>query len=105
MSQFVDFVGLNTFIYEANGYIPERISSNGAFLEYVTGDGIAYKLGSVSTQLGYAVTLNNHIGSYGFSQPNTYPLILTNYKTTNSLCFFQPAWSPESHHPLLISQR
>tara|TARA_X000001388_G_scaffold77567_1_gene79078 strand:+ start:1998 stop:6254 length:4257 start_codon:yes stop_codon:yes gene_type:complete len=73
MSQFIDFVGLNTFIYEANGYIPERISSNGAFLEYVTGDGIAYKFGSLSTQLGYAATINNHIGSYGFSQPNTYP--------------------------------
>jgi len=72
MAQFVDFVGLNTFIYEVNGYIPESLNSNGAFFEYVTGDGIAYTL-PPAVNLGYALALNNHIGSYGFSQPNLYP--------------------------------
>jgi len=78
MAQFVDFVGLNTFIYETVGYIPEALSPeyNGAFYEYVTGDGIAYTtpppFPPTQVAFGFVMTLRQHIGNYGFSQPNNY---------------------------------
>lgn len=63
MAQFVDFVGLNTFIYEISGYIHEKISDNYAsddvsFLEYVA---IGY---DGNTQ---GLAYNNSIGTFGMT--------------------------------------
>lgn len=63
MSQFVDFVGLNTFIYEANGFfdIGQSAGDGYASLEFVSTDGLA-------GATGYVLTYPNTIGSFGFAQ-------------------------------------
>ena len=70
MSQFVDFVGLNTFIYEANGFfdIGQAAGDGYASVEFVSTDGLA-------GATGYVFTYPNTIGSFGFTQgglPYTY---------------------------------
>ena len=62
MAQFVDFVGLNTFIYEASGYtfeIPDLATENFTANEFIS------KAGLVNTQL--ALLYTNTIGSFGFA--------------------------------------
>ena len=63
MSQFVDFVGLNTFIYEANGFFDLKGAAGDGYasIEFVSTDGVA---GST----GYIFTYPNTIGSFGFAQ-------------------------------------
>jgi hypothetical protein len=62
MAQFVDFVGLNTFIYEANGYTYEI--SDLATEEYSANEYIS-KAGLVGTKL--VLLYPNTIGNFGFA--------------------------------------
>lgn len=69
MSQFVDFVGLNTFIYEVSGYIPEQIAAAYAtddvsFTEFVSAPGY--------DGLSIAFAYNNSIGTFGITDYENY---------------------------------
>jgi hypothetical protein len=60
MAQFVDFVGLNTFIYEMSGYLPETYytSDDISFVEFVP-------IGYNGSMQGFAY--NNTIGTFGIT--------------------------------------
>jgi carbonic anhydrase len=69
MSQFVDFVGLNTFIYEISGYIPEQIAA-----AYATDDVSFTELVSAPGYDGisFAFAYNNSIGTFGITDYENY---------------------------------